>query len=118
VLGDDPLAEPLERERRRLRRKPPVALAEGLEEPEVPLREPLGQLLLEPAVERALRRVSPQQHERVVGDAHKWRREHRGQRLVVVAVVEEAQVGEQVDHLLLVVVVATGRAEGRQADCT
>jgi hypothetical protein len=90
VLGDDSLAEPLERERRRLRREPTVALAEGLEEPQVPLREPLGQLFLEPAVERALRGVSAQQHERVVGDANERRREHRDQRLVVVAVVEEA----------------------------
>ena len=53
-------------------------------------------------------------HEPVVGDADERRGQHRDQRLVVVAVVQQPQVREQVDHLLLVVVVAAGRTEGRQ----
>ncbi len=44
------------------------------------------------------------------------RREHRDERFVVVAVVKEAQVREQVEHLLLAEVAAAGRSIGRQAD--
>ena len=54
--------------------------------------------------------------EPVVGDPDERRGEHGHERLVVVAVVQEPQVGEQVDHLLLVVVVAARRPERRQAE--
>jgi hypothetical protein len=54
----------------------------------------------------------------VVGDPDERRGEHGHERLVVVAVVQEPQVGEQVDHLLLVVVVAAGRAERGQPELT
>ena len=53
--------------------------------------------------------------ERVVRHADERRGEHGRERLVVVAVVEQAQVGEQVDDLLLAEVPATRRAIGRQA---
>jgi hypothetical protein len=39
--------------------------------------------------------------EPVVRDAHERRRQHGDERLVVVAVVQQAQVGEEVDDLLL-----------------
>ena len=53
-------------------------------------------------------------HEPVVRDADERRREHGDERLVVVAVVQQAQVREQVDDLLLAEVPAAGRAVGRQ----
>ena len=116
MLGDDLLAQALERKRRRLRSEPVEALLERLEEPRVPLGDALRDSLLQPDEQRPLRRRPPQQHEPVVRDADERRGEHAQQRLVVVAVVQEAQVVEQVDHLLLVVVVTPGRAEGRQAE--
>ena len=115
VLADDLLAEPLERQRGRLAGEPVVPLLERLEEPRVACGQARRQLLLEPGEERPPRRRAPQQDERVVGDADERRGEHGHERLVVVAVVEQAQVREQVDDLLLPVVVAPGRAEGRQA---
>ena len=54
------------------------------------------------------------QRERVVRDADERRREHREQRIVVVAVVQQPQVREQVDDLLLAEVPSSGRAVGRQ----
>ena len=116
MLGDDPLAEPLERQRRRPGGEPVEALLEGLEEPRVPLGDVFRNPLLEPDEERPTRRRPPQQDEPVVRDADERRGEHAEQRLVVVAVVQQPQVVEEVDHLLLVVVVAAGRAEGRQAE--
>ena len=55
-------------------------------------------------------------HERVVRDADERRGEHGHERLVVVAVVQQPQVGEEVDDLLLAEVAAAGRAVGRQAE--
>ena len=54
--------------------------------------------------------------QRVVRDPDERRCEHAHERLVVVPVVQQSQVGEQVDDLLLVVVVTAGRAEGRQTE--
>ena len=115
VRAEDLLTEPLQRQRRRLRGEPVVALLERLEEPRVTCGDALRQALLEPREERPPRRGAAQEDERVVRDAHERRGQHGDERLVVVAVVQQPQVGEQVDHLLLVVVVAAGRAEGRQA---
>ena len=61
-------------------------------------------------------RVPPDQHERVVRDADERRREHGDERLVVVAVAQQPQVEQQVDHLLLAEVAAPGRAVRRQAE--
>ena len=52
--------------------------------------------------------------ERVVRDADERRAQHRRKRLVVVAVPEQTEVGEQVGDLLLPEVPAPGRAVGRQ----
>ena len=57
----------------------------------------------------------PQQEERVVGDADERRGEHADERLVVVAVLEQAQVPEDVDDLLLAEVAAAGRPVGRDS---
>ena len=75
-----------------------------------------GELALERNEERALGRRAPEQDEPVVRDADEWGRQHAHERLVVVAVVQQPQVVEEVDHLLLVVVVTAGRAEGRQPE--
>ena len=53
VLGEDPLAEPLERDPRGQSREPVVALAEGAEELRVAVGEASGQRPLEPDEERA-----------------------------------------------------------------
>jgi len=113
VRADNLLAEPLEGQRRRLSGQAVEALLERLEEPKVDSREPFGHAFLQADEERALRRGAAEQDERVIRGADERRGEHRHERLVVVAVVEQPQVGKQVDHLLLVVVVAAGRAEGR-----
>ena len=60
--------------------------------------------------------MTADQHERVVRDADERRGQHGGERLVVVAVAEQAQVHEQVDHLLLAEVAPAGRAERRQPE--
>src|SRR5205823_5361568 len=56
VLADDLLAEPLQRQRRRLRGEALVALQERLEEARVSLGQSFGQVALEPDEERPLRR--------------------------------------------------------------
>ena len=60
--------------------------------------------------------MAADQDERVVRDADERRREHGDERLVVVPVVQQAQVAEQVDDLLLAEVPSPGRAVGRQAE--
>ncbi len=116
VVGHDPLAEPLEREPRSEARQAVVALAERPHEPRVALRQPRRERALEADEERPPLRRAPELDEPVVGDPDERRGEHGHERLVVVAVVQQPQVGEQVDHLLLVVVVAAGRPERRQAE--
>ena len=70
MLTDDLLAEPLERQRRRLRGEPVETLLERLEQSRVARRQPLGHPLLQPGEQRPFRRRAAQEHERVVGDAH------------------------------------------------
>ena len=60
VLGDDPLAEPLERAPRGQYGQPVVALAKGADELRVSLRESFRDGLLEPAEERTLLGRAPQ----------------------------------------------------------
>ena len=115
VRGDDLLAEPLQRERARGGDKALEALAKCLDEALVAWIEPFWQCPLEPLVERPLRRGAAQEDERIVRDADQRRSEHGHERLVVIAVVQETQVGEQVGDLLLTEVTATGRPVGRQA---
>ena len=69
MLGDDPLAETLEREPPQCGRKPVEALAEGPQQLEVPLGDALRQVALERDEERPLRGRAPQQEQRVVRDS-------------------------------------------------
>ena len=71
--------------------------------------------MLEAGEERAPPGRPPKQHERVVRHAHERRSEHREQSLVVVAILEQAEVREQVDGLLLAEVAAPCRSVGRQS---
>ena len=114
VIGDDPLAEALEREPGRRLGEPVVALLEGAQEPRVVGIEIGRQRALEPGEDRPAGRA-PDQEQRVVRDADERGREHAHERLVVVAVLEQAQVGEQVDDLLLTEVAASGGAVGGEA---
>ena len=116
MLGDDPLAQPLEREPRRGRDEPVVALPERAEQLRVALVESGRQAALDAGEQRPPRRGAADQDERVVRDADERRREHGDERLVVVAVVQQAQVREQVDDLLLAEVAAPGRAVRRQTE--
>ena len=115
VRGDDLLAEPLQRERRQQRDQALVALAEGEEEVALALRRGRRGAALQPGVDRPLARRAAQRDQAIIRHADERRGEHRDERLVVVAVVQEAQVGEQIEHLLLAVVVASGAAEGAEA---
>ena len=115
VLDEDLLAETFEPDGPRNRSQPVVALTEGLQQPPIALRQPGGETLFEPGEKGPLRRRAPQQHERVVGDADERRGQHGDERLVVVPVVQEAQVREEVAHLLLAEVSAARRPVGRQA---
>src|SRR5205823_7089452 len=65
VLADDLLAKALESRRRRLRGEPVEALPERLEKPRV-ARGQTVDALLDPGVERTLRRGAAQEHEAVV----------------------------------------------------
>ena len=58
---------------------------------------------------------APDERETVVRDADERRREHGEERFVVVPVVQQAQVPEQVDHLLLAEVPLRRRLVGRQS---
>ena len=116
VLADDLLAEPLERDARRRRDEPLVALLERADQLLVALVERRRQRALDAREERPPAGVAADQDERVVRDADERRREHGDERLVVVAVVQQPQVEQQVDHLLLAEVAPPGRAVGRQAE--
>src|SRR5205823_14848917 len=76
--------------------------------------ERLGQAAFEAAEDRTPAGCETHESERVVRDADERRGEYREERLVVVAVVQEPQVGEQVDDLLLAEVAASSCAVGRQ----
>ena len=116
VLGDDELAEPLERDARRGGDEPLVPLLEGADQALVGGVERDRHRPLETGVERPAPRMPAQEHERVVRDAHERRRKYRHERLVVVAVPQQAQVHAQVDDLLLAEVPPAGRAVRRQAE--
>ena len=88
MVGDHPLAEPLEREPRRRRDEPVVALPESAQQLQVALRERGRQLALERDEQRPLRGSAAQQHQRVVRDADERRCQHAHERLVVVAVAQ------------------------------
>src|SRR5262245_10034213 len=104
------------RNARRATRQAVVALAKCADELRVSFGQALGHRLLEPAIERALLGRAPEVQEAVVREPNERRGEDGDERLVVVAIVQEPQVGEQVDDLLLVVVVAAGRAERGQPE--
>ena len=116
VLGDDVLAEPLERHTRRGCDEPLVSLLERAHETLVRGVERLRQRPLEAGVERPAPGVPPEEHQRVVRDADERRGEHSHERLVVVAVAQQAQVHEEVDDLLLAEVATAGGAVGRQPE--
>ena len=94
------------------RRQPLVPLKERTAEAQILCGQIAGQASLEGEEERPLRRPSAEEHERVVRDADERGREDGDESLVVIAVVEKAEVGEQVDHLLLAEVAAAGGTVG------
>ena len=116
MLGDDRSHSRSSESARRRRDEPLVALLERAEQPLVARRRDAGQRALEPAKSGrrpASRRSSTSASFETPtnGDAST-----ASERLVVVAVVQQAQVREQVDDLLLAEVAAAGRAVGRQAE--
>ena len=116
VLDEDALAEQLQREPGRALDEPLVALQERAHEAPVVLGEIGRQRALDALEDRALLGVGADEDERVVRDSDERRRENGEQRLVVVAVLEQAQVVEQVDDLLLAEVAAAGHPDRRQVD--
>ena len=120
VLAHHALAESLEPDPRRGANQSLVALEERAQQARVARVELLGKRPLERREQRTALGVAPEKDERVVRDADERRREHGGERDVVVAVVKEPQVGEQVDDLLLPEVAAPRRAVRRKplaAEC-
>ena len=116
VLGQDALAQELERRVRGHVEESLVSLPEGEQEPAVVLRQVCREGTLEAAEHRLPLRLRPDQNEGVVRYPDERRGQHAEERLVVVAVVEEAEIGEEIRDLLLPEVVAARRAEGREAD--
>ena len=114
VRRDDLLAQTLERQPRRGCGEPVVPLLERAHEPLVVLRQRLRQRTLDAGEERALPGVPANVHQTVVRDADERRCEHGDERLVVVAVVQQAKVREQVDDLLLAEVPAARGPVRRQ----
>jgi hypothetical protein len=110
VRRDDLLAEPLERKPSGGGDEPLVALLERAEEPLVAGRQLRRQRPLDAAEQRPAAGEASDQDERVVRNADERRREHGHERFVVVAVVQQPQIGEQVGDLLLAEVAAPGRA--------
>ena len=114
VLGEDLLAQPLEAHAGRCRDEPVVALEERAQQPPVLGGEVLGQPLssaVKSGRRVAFRRIRTR---RVVRDPDQRRRKHGGESDVVVAVVQQPEIREQVDHLLLAEVPAARRAVRRQ----
>ena len=116
VLDEDALAEELQREPGRALDEPLVALQERTHEAAVVFGQIGRQRALDALEDRALLGICADKDERVVRDSDEGRRENREQRLVVVAVLEQAQVVEQVDDLLLAEIAAAGHADRRQVD--
>ena len=116
VLAQDPLAEQLEGRMGGELEQPLVPLPEGEDHPAVVLRQVSRDAALDPAEDRLPLRLGPDQHERVVRHPDERRREDGQESLVVVAVVQEAEVREQVDDLLLAEVAAPRGAVRRQPD--
>ena len=116
VLGDDRLAEALEREANGGGDQSVVPLLERPQQARVPLGEIVGKLPLEARVERAPSCCAAQEDERVVREADDRRGQHGDERDVVVTVVEQPQVRQQVDDLLLAEVAASGGPVSRQAE--
>ena len=116
VLDHDLLAEALEPDGARERGQPVVALAKSLEQTPVALGQSVWQALLDRRVQRPAGGISAQDDEGVVRDADERRGEHGDEGLVVVAVVQEPQVAEQVDHLLLAEITPSRRTVGRQVE--
>ena len=114
MLRHDPLAKELERRGGSRVEEPVVALAEREQQAPVVLGEVARKRPLQRAEDGLALGLRPDQHERVVGDADERRGQHREERLVVVAVVQEPQVGEEVDDLLLAEVVPPRGAVGGQ----
>ena len=116
VLGHDRLAQPLQAVARLPFHQPVVPQLEGLTQPVVASDSACGQRA---GLERADRGRPPggqaDQPQPVVRHPHQRRGQHRQQRPVVGAVDQQAQVGEQIAHLLLAVVAAAGGAHGGQA---
>ena len=110
VLRDDLLEQALEPGRLRADGQPVVALPKRAEELLVALDELRRKRALEPREERAAARRTAQKDERVVRDADERRREHRHERLVVVTVMEQAQVRDEIGDLLLPEIAAPRRA--------
>jgi hypothetical protein len=115
VVADDALAELLQGEAVRGTCESLVTLQEGAAQAPVLVRQVGRKAALEREEQRPPRRGPADERERVVGDADERRREHGHERLVVVAVVQEAEVGEEVDHLLLAEVAAAGGSVGLEA---
>jgi hypothetical protein len=115
VLADDPLTESLESHAGRCAHESLVPLEEGAKQALVAGGQVLGKRSLERREKRSARRVSPDEHERVVGHTDEGRCKDGRERHVVVAVVEQPEIGEKVDDLLLAEVAAPGRAIRREA---
>ena len=118
MLGEDLLTQALERERRARGDEAVEPLPERLEQALFLRRQSLRQRALEPGEQRPLPRGAAQQHEGVVRHADERRREHGDERLVVVPIVQQAEIHEQVGHLLLAEVAAAGLPVGGQAQRT
>ena len=116
VLRDDELAEALERDAGGGRDEPLEALLEGPDESLVLRRERLWQRALDPREQRPTTRLPADQDEGVIRDADERRSEDRRERLVVVAVSQQAKVHPEVDHLLLPEVAPARRPVGGQAE--
>ena len=93
-----------------------VALSEGHREAPVALGQVARQPALHAAEDGLALRVGSDQDQGVVRQADEGGRQHGEQRLVVVAVLQQPEVGEEVDDLLLAEVVPPGGAIRRQTD--
>ena len=116
MLDEDALAEQLQREPRRALDQALVPLQERADEAPVVLGEVGRQRALDPLEDRAPLGGGADEDESVVRDADERGGEDGEQRLVVVAVLQQPQVGEQVDDLLLAEVAAAGHPDRRQVD--
>ena len=115
VLRRDQVAEALERHLGRRPHEPGEPLPERQREPALLGREAGRRLVaLERGEDRPPDRRATHAPEAVVRHPDERRGQHRQKRDVVVAVADQAQVGEHVGHLLLGVVAAAGGAHRLQ----